>query len=58
MQITADLNEISKIVQPNLTFILYVVSEFCTHFSKFWIVLAEKFHINWILLKTRLRYYA
>ena len=33
MQIIADVSKISKTVQPNLTFILNILSEFSIHFT-------------------------
>ena len=42
MQITADVNEISKTVQRDLTFILNVLSESSIHFAYFLIVFAKK----------------
>ena len=42
MQITADVGEISKTIQHDLTFILNVLSESNISFTLFWIVLAKK----------------
>ena len=42
MQITADVSEISKTVQRDLTFILNVLSESSIHFAYFLIVFAKK----------------
>ena len=42
MQIIADVNKISKTVQPNLNFILNVLSKSSIHFTKLSIVLAKK----------------
>ena len=42
MQITAEVSEISKTVQSDLTFILNVLSESSIYFSKFLIVFAKK----------------
>ena len=42
MQINADISEISKTVQYDLTFILNVLSESSFHFALFLIVLTKK----------------
>ena len=42
MQITTDVSKISKTVQPNLTFILNILSELSIHFSQISIVIAKK----------------
>ena len=49
MQITAEVSQISKTVQRDLTFILNVYSQSSIHFTQFLIVLAKKNVVNFTL---------
>ena len=42
MQVIANVSKISKTVQPNLSYISNILSEFRIHFTQFLIVIAEK----------------
>ena len=48
MQTTADVSKMSKTVQPDLNFILNVLSEFSICFSEFLIVLAKNNVVSFI----------